>query len=422
MKVDAISHLDGTVYKKVFALYFNVLLLFRRVFLVCALALTVLCVGSVSASAQEPDIFGDEQGGGSEDVEEVGDEPRAQEVEPLSNAEASQRMRAYVSTNKSQITIHQIVSEMVDDFTADVKDLNLAVVSPMAIRGVAVTPNLSAAFGDWVHSQMVNNIARHAKIKIKRCISCAALTTKLDGDEWVVQMGHVTQDELAEEARKLGVIAYLDAYVSFDPGANSVSLSVQIYRASDSKILWTETYMSDSTTAAILRSGDRLQTREEAYAELVRKIEQKPYYGYQLTLGMGFIPYDSATSPMLSGIMVGGRIYEKFGEDKRLLYGLHGESFLNFGANAIAGAFVGALAQYQINEPNLNDPIYRVGGLVEGFIAGQEGNSVAIEANAEAIFQFRLGASLGLMYFRPVTFAGADLGGFGGKVRFLFNW
>lgn len=36
MKVDAISHLDGTVYKKVFALYFNVLLLFRRVFLVCA--------------------------------------------------------------------------------------------------------------------------------------------------------------------------------------------------------------------------------------------------------------------------------------------------------------------------------------------------------------------------------------------------
>ena len=235
-------------------------------------------------------------------------------------------------------------------------------------------------------------------------------------------MGHVTQEELAAEAKKLGVIAYLDAYVSFDPGANTVSMSVQIYRASDSKILWSETYMSDATTAAVLRSGDRLQTREEAYRELVRKIEQKPYYGYQLTLGMGFIPYDSATSPMLSGIMIGGRIYEKFGEDKRLLYGLHGESFLNFGENAIAGAFVGALAQYQINEPNLNDPIYRVGGLVEGFIAGQEGNSVAIEANAEAIFQFRLGASVGLMYFRPVQFAGADLGGFGGKVRFLFNW
>lgn len=400
------------------------------------LAMACMLAMPAIATAQEPDIFGDGgdapagqdeelpgmASGGEEVPEGVGAEPRAEEVAPLSQSEANQRMRDYVASNKEKITINTIVEEMIDDFTADAKELNLAAISPMAIRGVAVTPNLSSGFADWIHSQLINNIARHAQIKVKRCISCGALTTRLDGDEWVVAMGHVTQEELAAEAKKLGVIAYLDAYVSFDPGANTVSMSVQIYRASDSKILWSETYMSDSTTAAVLRSGDRLQTREEAYRELVRKIEQRPYYGYQLTVGMGFIPYDSATSPMLSGIMIGGRIYEKFGEDKRLLYGLHGESFLNFGDNAIAGAFVGALAQYQINEPNLNDPIYRVGGLVEGFIAGQEGNSVAIEANAEAIFQFRLGASIGLMYFRPVQFAGADLGGFGAKARFLFNW
>ncbi len=409
----------------------NGLILLVRALLTLVMASAIIAAPLSSASAQEPDLFGDDDAPGMSDDDalgddelgaNVGDEPKAQEVEPLSRAEANQRMRNYVGSSASKITINQIVQEMVDDFTADVKKLNLAAISPMAIRGVATTPNLTPSYSDWVHSQLINSIARHARLNVKRCISCGALTTELDGDEWVVSLGQTTQEELAEVAKNLGVIAFLDVYLAYDPGANTVSMSVQIYRATDGKVLWSETYMSDATTAAVLRSGERLQTREEAYEELVRKIQEKPYYGYQLTIGMGVIPYDSPSAGSLTGIQIGGRIYEKFGEDKRLLYGLHGESFIKIGENAIAGAFVGALGQYQINEPNLNDPIYRVGGLVQGFIAGSEGNSVAIEANAEAIFQFRLGASLGLMYFRPVTFAGSQLGGFGAKARFLFNW
>ena len=134
-----------------------------------ALMLTVVCALTAPAPvmAQEPDIFGDEGGGapageedlpgmeeedGGDDVPEVGDEPRAQEVEPLSQNEANQRMRDYVASNSDKITINQIVGEMIDDFTADAKELNLAAISPMAIRGVAVTPNLSSGFADLVHS------------------------------------------------------------------------------------------------------------------------------------------------------------------------------------------------------------------------------------------------------------------------------
>ena len=381
--------------------------------------------------AQEPDLFGEEQAEapppGDEDVQleedDVDEQVRAEEMEPLSRNEANQRMRDYITSGQEKITINQIIQEMIDDFTVDAKDLNLAVISPMAVRGVAVTPNLSSSYADWIQSQLINSTARHANIQVKRCISCGALTTKLEGDEWVVSLGHTTQRELAEEAQRLGVIAYLDVYVSFDPAANIVSMSVQIYRAHDSKILWTETYLSDATTAAVLRSGDRLQTREEAYRELNRKIQEKPYYGYQLLFGYGAIPYDSATVSVQTGIMLGARLYERFGQDKRLLYGIHGESFFSFGLSPIAAGFIGAIAQYQINEPNLNDPTYRVGGIIEGFIAGGGGgNSFAVEFNAEAIFQFRLGASLGLMYFRPVDFAGAQLGGLGGKARFMFNW
>lgn len=375
----------------------------------------VCLLGSSVVMAQEPpDIAPNDEREESVFVE------RSEEV---TQKEVDRRVRDYIATGTHKITVHQIVQEMIDDFVADVGKLNVAVVSPVAMRGVALTPNLSGAFGMWVEAEMINALSKHSDMRVKRCVSCQALRTRMEGDDWIVSLGHVTQEELAETARKLGVRAYIDAYISYIPGANVVSMNVQIYRATDGKILWTETYQSDATTAAILRSGDRVLTRDEARAELLRKIEARPYYGYQVTAGFGVIPYASPTASSLGGLMIGGRLYEKFGQDRRWLFGLHGESFINVSElNPILGSFLGGTVQYQLNQPNLNQPIYRVGGIAQGFIAGNEGNSFAIEALAEAIFQFRLGASLGVMYFRPTTFAGFDLGGVGFKGRVIFNW
>ena len=393
------------------------------------LAMWVVMMSAPSAQAQdqEPGLDGSIAGepapvaGDPAPQGESRDDVRPRRPQEITDAEVNRRMRDYLASGQSKITVYQIVQEMIDDFIADSKDLNIAVVSPMAVRQVGLTPNLAKTFGMWVESELINAVSKHSDIRIKRCVSCQALRTRLDGQDWVVTLGQVRQEELRDEAQRLGVVAFMDAYVAYVPGANIVSMNVQIYRASDGKILWTETYQSDATTAAVLRSGDRVLTRDEARAELVRKVEQRPYYGYQIIAGAGYIPYDSPLGG-INGAMIGGRIYELFGEDKRWLYGFHGESFINIGQNPLLGAFLGATMQYQLNEPNLNDPIYRAGGIVQGFIAGSEGNSFAFEAVAEAIFQFRFGASVSLFYFRPTRFAGADLGGPGFKARAVLNW
>lgn len=348
------------------------------------------------------------------------DEVKARRAEEVTDVVINQRMRDYVASGQGKITIYQILQEMVDDFIADSRDLNIAAISPLAVRNVGLTPNLSKEFGLWVESELINAVSKHTDIRVKRCISCHALRTRLEDGDWVVSLGHVRQEELIAEANRLGVVTFLDAFVSYVPGANIVALNVQIYRASDGKILWTETYQSDATTAAVLRSGDRVLTRDEARAELVRKIEQRPYYGYQVLAGAGYIPYDSPEGG-ITGTLVGGRLYEKFGEDKRWMFGFHGEGFVNL-SSGLLGGFLGATMQYQLNQPNLNEPIYRAGGIAEGFIAGTEGNSFALEAVAEAIFQFRFGASVSVMYFLPTQFANADLGGLGFKARAILNW
>lgn len=369
---------------------------------------------------------------GPEEVEDP-DGVMRRPAQKVSRAVINQRMRDYVQSSATKVTIHQVVQEMIDDFIADTRDLRIAAVSPLAVRNVGLSPNLAKPFGDWVESELINALAKHTDIRVKRCIACKALKTRVDKDDWVVSLGHTTQQDLADEAKRIGVVAYADAFVSWIPGANTVSLNVQIYRAVDSKILWTETYQSDATTAAILRSGDRILTRDEAREELVRKIDQRPYYGYQLFGGAGVIPYEppstaptqdgSAPNRSITGVLIGGRIYEKWGEDLRFLYGFHGEAFVNVSEeNPLLGAFLGATTLYQLNEPNLNQPIYRAGGTVQGFIAGSEGNSFALEANFEVILQFRFGLSVGAFYFFPTDFAEGILGGPGAKARIVFNW
>lgn len=347
--------------------------------------------------------------------------PQAASRARASDREIRQAIERQIQGDKNAIHIYQLVEEIIDEVIADVVDLNPRAIAPAAFRTMNLTPNLSAQFGEFVESTLISALATHSQIAIKRCIACASLRSRVDGDEWVVTRGLVHHDELQQEAERLGAVSFLDARLSFFPGANIVAMQVEFVRASDGAVLWTETYRSDASTAAILRTGDRVQSRHERVQELERRIDQRPYYGHQLFTGAGYIPYDSPRGG-LSGATIGYRLYEKFGPDQRYLFGVGAEGFANFTDEGILGAFVGATFQMELLPPNLNLPSLRTGPTIGGFFAGTEGNSFTAEWGLDAILQFRLGAGLSLLYFLPVEFAGYDLGGFGFKARASFNW
>jgi hypothetical protein len=323
---------------------------------------------------------------------------------------------------QGSIHIYQLVEEMIEEAVADITRLNPTVVSPMAIRSTGLSPNLNAQFGDFVESTFVSSVVNNTPMIIKRCVACQSLRSRIDQDDWVVSMGFTQHDDLRREAARLGVNTYLDLRLAFFPGANIVALHVEVYRAQDGAIVWTETYRSDGTTAAILRSGDRVMTRAERVKELERRLDARPYYGHLLYVGGAMIPYDGPAGNV-GGASIGYRLYEKFGRERRLLFGVGAEGFVNFSQrNALLGAFVSGTLQYELFEPNLNDPVYRTGPTIGGFFAGTEGNSFVFEWGFDVIMQFRLGAGISAFYFLPTEFAGYDLGGFGAKGRVSFNW
>lgn len=365
----------------------------------------------------------------SEDAAETSAEERAEPVRRAAptaeqrREQASESTYRQLQTDANTVHIYQLAEEMVDEALSDMADLNPAAISPMAVRNLNLTPNLSMHFGSFVESTLISGVANLLpEHRIKRCIACRAMRSRVEGDEWVVSVGLTEHEDLQREADRLGVKTFLDINFAFFPGANIVAMQLEVFRTDDASIIWSETYRSDATSAAILRTGDRIQSRAERVRELERKIEERPYYGHILYLGMSTIPYDGPAGA-ITGAAIGYRLYERFGEDRRFLFGIGAEGFANFSdANGLLGAFVGATFQRELLAPNLNQLKLRTGPTVGGFFAGSEGNSLAVEWGLDAVLQFRMGAGLSLMYFLPTEYAGYDLGGFGFKARASFNW
>lgn len=352
---------------------------------------------------------------------ETRDEIIAHERAIRERQEIRDATRRQLQTESDSIHIYQLAEEMIDEVIADVSELNPRPLAPVALRQMSLTPNLNDQFGEFVESTLVTALATHTEVSVKRCVACNAMRSRVADGDWVVTRGLVHHDDLVDEARRLGAKTFMDARFSFFPEANVVAMQIEIFRADDGAVLWSETYRSDATTAAILRTGDRVESRRERVSELERKLDARPYYGYQMTFGIGHIPYDHPDAGY-GGIMMGVRLYEKFGSERQYLYALGADAFANFRDDGILGSFVYGMLQTEILEPNLNHPTVRTGPAAGGFFAGSEGNSFFAEWTLDAIFQFRLGAGASVFYFVPTEFVGRDLGGFGAKGRLSFTW
>jgi len=132
------------------------------------------------------------------------------------------------------------------------------------------------------------------------------------------------------------------------------------------------------------------------------------------------IPYDDIVDGDITGASAGFRVYERFGTDRRVMFGLDVVGFLN--TERLAGAFLSGGAWWVPIPPDFIFPELRLGAKAGAFIAGSEGNAAAFQLGAEVLLRYRFGLYLYALFMTNSEFDGGTLGGVGFSTGLSFNW
>ncbi len=320
------------------------------------------------------------------------------------------------------VTLGTMIDELADELAHQLSKEDPKPWSPLAIRLVRLSPNLRPSLRQALEAKIVARLSKLPGVEQVVCVECRAVRSRVEGGDWVVTLGASTQGDLRRIGADIGAKAFLELDLTFNQVPAELTLTGKIYRASDGRVLWAAAYKGDETTAAVLRTGKVPPSREEQLAELKRKLEMRPYWGYMVLLGVAYLQADGPKGGYF-GANPGVRVFERFGRERRHMYGIQGEGFLDWQSDhLLLAGMLSAGYWYSILQPNLNRPDLRIGATVGGFIAGNEGNSAILQVMAEYVLQFRLAANIGVMYMAPAKYNGQDLGGFGFAARVAFSW
>jgi len=355
---------------------------------------------------------------------------RAPNEPPVSRRPAApvpSHIEELIQRSQGTIDFYELVDDILDEIARQLAREDPNLVSPMAIKFVRLSPNLSPEFGGTLQSRLVARLTNATNVKVAMCPECTALRSRVEDGNWILTVGTVSAEELRRIGVKTGVKTFMEVDFTYSPNSNIVWMSAVVYRASDGGVVWSDAYRSDATMTALLRTGRKIPTRAERAAELDQKLNQRPFYGYALSLGVAQMGYSGRTGD-IAGAQASLRFHEKFGEDLTSLFGMTAGIFTTGPPKedkvpqALNSILLGAYYSYDLSPPNLNRPEVWVYGEGGGMFSGNEGNTFYLESGIDTHLKWRLSLQGGLMYVFHTKFSGSDLGGVGFRLRVGMNW
>ena len=290
----------------------------------------------------------------------------------------------------------------------------------MAIRSLALGANIEPSFGQRLRASITTMIHAGTDVRIVDCLECRTTRTRTVGDQWVVTRGLVGTADSRAVAEAIGAKTFLDVSFGFDPEVGAVEMHFSVIRAHDSVVIWADTFRADETTPMLLRASDAPQKREDRLKDLEMLLEGRPFYGYVAGAGFMILPYDSDEGD-ISGVTFGYRIYERFGVDRRVLFGLDLMGFLNL--ERLSGAILSAGSWWVLFRPDLINPEVRLGAKAGGLIVGNQGNTAVLQVGTEVLLRYRFGLYAYVVFLPfPTMFNNSELKGVGMSTGISFNW
>jgi hypothetical protein len=353
------------------------------------------------------------------------EEEEEEDLEPVDVPDqgTNERLIADINAATGEVTLNELVDEILADVVAEIDRLPLKQISPMAIRHVRLGKNIVRNYAQKLAGSIVSHVHAGTQVKMIDCVECDVMRTKMVGNQWVLTRGLVTTDEVRTVGEKLGVKSFMNVSFGFDPETSVLEMDFKVIRAKDGHILWADTFRADETTPMIMRSSDAPMRRKDRLKDLEMLLEGRPMYGYVATAGFMILPHNDPVDGDIGGATAGYRIYERFGAERRVMFGLDLTGFLN--TSRLSGAVISAGSWWIPLRPDFINPELRLGAKAGAFIAGTAGNAAVFQLGAEVLLRYRFGLYAYVLFMTKSEYPpdnGTELGGVGMSTGMSFNW
>lgn len=333
----------------------------------------------------------------------------------------NERLIEDIAAATGEVTLPEVVDEILGDVVAELAERPAKWMTPLAIRNLALGANVEPGYAPRLKSAIIAAIHAGTDVRVVECLECQATRTEIVGTQWVVTRGVVNGEQSRQVAERLGVRTFMDVAFGFEPASGTLQMDFSLVRARDGVVLWADTFRADETTPMLMRSSFAPQRRKDRLRDLEMLLEGRPLYGYMANAGYMVLPYDDPINGDIGGATAGYRIYERFGVDRQVMFGLDLMGFIN--TERLAGGVLSAGSWWVFPRPDLINPELRLGAKAGAFIAGSQGNAAVFQLGAELLLRYRFGLYGYLLFMTKSELEpGRFLGGLGFATGISFNW
>ncbi len=209
------------------------------------------------------------------------EQPKLAKLDPQVAKDAEE---IQVANSKNIRRFHEVLDELLAEFSYDVKMGQINGLENLAIRRVEVSDAIPDTYGNYVELLVSERIRENSRIRIVNCLPCKSKTSRLVEGKLLITSPRTNLAEMSRAAAQLGIDHFMDVVLVYH--TTHMVLAFQVFNTKTNETTWARTYNSET-----IRS--RYQKLAVDFSQVARSRdgdEYKPEYRLLVGLGGASIP------------------------------------------------------------------------------------------------------------------------------------
>lgn len=185
-------------------------------------------------------------------------------------------------TEREVKSFNQVLQDLIDEFSYDLRAKALDGVRTVAVRRVALGEGIPKSYESYVETQVSDSFRKHSGTKVLQCTNCRVRRTVVENGRLLMTTPINNPNELDAIAAQLGLEAWLDVGLIYQE--TSMVLAFHVFDSKTKELVWTKLYNTESIYKK------KMETKVSDSAPVIASSVKDENYLISMALGWHLVP------------------------------------------------------------------------------------------------------------------------------------